>query len=109
MHYDQSIVYLLSPADRSSISCEGLAIAFMSFVRPEYGSVVFMGASATHLSNDTLKMAERLCECIFPTLYILITQLVLLVHSVNYLYFHGRESLQLFVHPMLLLLLIHLN
>ena len=36
---------------REYLDPKGLAVAFWSFVRPvcEYGSVAFMGASATHL------------------------------------------------------------
>ena len=47
----------------------GLAIAFKAFVRPvcEYGNVVFMGATSTHLSK--LDGIQRLAsESTFPTL-----------------------------------------
>ena len=47
-------------------------ITFKSFVRPicEYGNIIFMGASATHLHKLDLiqKMAERLCGITFLSL-----------------------------------------
>jgi len=50
-----------------------LAIAFKAFVRPvcEYGNVVIMGASPSHLSKPykTQKQAERLVGSTFPTLH----------------------------------------
>ena len=49
---------------REYLGQSGLTIAFKSFVRPicEYGNIIFMGASATHLHKLDLiqKMAERL-------------------------------------------------
>ena len=50
----------------------GLTTAFKSFVRPvcEYGNVVCMGASATHLHKlDSIqKLAEKLCGTTFSSL-----------------------------------------
>ena len=57
---------------REYLGQSGLTIAFKSFVRPicEYGNIIFMGASATHLHKLDLiqKMAERLCGTIFLSL-----------------------------------------
>ena len=54
---------------REYLGQSGLTIAFKSFVRPicEYGNIIFMGASATHLHKLDLiqKMAERLCGTTF--------------------------------------------
>ena len=57
---------------REYLGQSGLTIAFKSFVRPicEYGNIIFMGASATHLHKlDFIqKMAERLCGTTFLSL-----------------------------------------
>ena len=57
---------------REYLGQSGLTIAFKSFVRPicEYGNIIFMGASATHLHKLDLiqKMAERLCGTTFLSL-----------------------------------------
>ena len=57
---------------REYLGQSGLTIAFKSFVRPicEYGNIIFMGASATHLHKLDLiqKIAERLCGTTFLSL-----------------------------------------
>ena len=54
---------------REYLGQSGLTIAFKSFVRPicEYGNIIFMGASATHL-HKLDSMAERLCGTTFLSL-----------------------------------------
>ena len=45
---------------------QGLTLAYRAFVHPvtEYGSILMMGASATHLSklNRMQQFAEKLCS-----------------------------------------------
>ena len=57
---------------REYLGQSGLIVAYKSFVRPvcEYGSVIFMGASAVHLHklDAVQKAAERLCQVSFQPL-----------------------------------------
>ena len=57
---------------REYLGQSGLVAAYKSFVRPvcEYGSVIFMGASAVHLHklDAVQKAAERLCQVSFQPL-----------------------------------------
>ena len=57
---------------RDYLGQNGIVTAFRSFVRPvcEYGNVIFMGASATHLRKLDLvqQAAERMCQVTFPLL-----------------------------------------
>ena len=57
---------------REYLGQSGLVVAYKSFVRPvcEYGSVIFMGASAVHLHklDAVQKAAERLCQVSFQPL-----------------------------------------
>ncbi len=57
---------------REYLGQSGLTIGFKSFVRLicEYGNIIFMGTSATHLHKLDLiqKMAEKLCGTTFLSL-----------------------------------------
>ena len=57
---------------RDYLGQNGIVTAFRLFVRPvcEYGNVIFMGASVTHLRklDSVQQAAERMCQVTFPLL-----------------------------------------